>query len=852
MKFVSKNFHKIITISVFTISLLIPLFQPAKSKAFVGEPICVTTITPYVFVNELINHLSDLNLNKDLIVFNRAKYNSTYYALRPDNVSYVDNNAKLVANSTNLQTQPALNKTNNNIVWVDKTGNETASRIVGYLNPTEEVVIISDSSISAVNTSPDYDGSFVVWEGQRLDNGAKNIFLRQIQEVPASAITHISAATNNQLTPKISGDYVVWLDTKETRKPYIVAKNIKTMAKDVVISSFDSDKQAPQTNGQHVVWMDNRNGNWDIYLKNLNSNENEIRLSTQPGDNINPQITKHMVVWYNTSNSTIYAYVFDTQKTHLIMKTAVSVFDLAAFEKAVTWVTKDTNNNATLYWLNCDVATLPEVSNNWSLKGILQMFYEKITLLSPFTDLIEDGLINSIDFSKYIALLNQPIGSPTISTSPPPTISTNPSPACVPEGGQCNSASCCSGLVCISNDTSDIKLCQSETPTPTPISCNGNSQCEQCKLSGGNWEEFGSSCADNCNAGDLCTQVTTTSCNCPASACWNGTTCQFPSAEITNNTVFYLENTNGKKVPVSINIDGSNKKVWGKANTEYSEIAVSPDGKYIAYIEIPQGNNLEHLVIKNIATNQETVITNDNKSKAIRFSPEGNSLYYLNSFLGYEQIFEYVINNDSSYPVYSDNKIRENEYTLSYNTDYLAFNGLTASKSTSDIYIYIRSSNQQIQITNDNLDDSQLQFISNTKWIVYTNGNNDQAEIIKQNMDGRERINLTNNSFYDGWPNVSSDGSKITFLSTRSGKLDLYVMDIDGKNIKNLTNGKYTTLEKPKFSANNKTILFISNSKIYKVNSDGSDLKRLTTSNTLESSVTTIIDNSAQVPSLAF
>ena len=43
----------------------------------------------------------------------------------------------------------------------------------------------------------------------------------------------------------------------------------------------------------------------------------------------------------------------------------------------------------------------------------------------------------------------------------------------------------------------------------------------KCTVGGGEFKEFPNACADNCNAGDICAQVLTESCDCGEGKCWN-------------------------------------------------------------------------------------------------------------------------------------------------------------------------------------------------------------------------------------------------------------------------------------------------------------------------------------------
>lgn len=92
-------------------------------------------------------------------------------------------------------------------------------------------------------------------------------------------------------------------------------------------------------------------------------------------------------------------------------------------------------------------------------------------------------------------------------------------------------------------------------------------------------------------------------------------------------------------------------------------------------------------------------------------------------------------------------------------------------------------------------------------------------------------VNLTNNLAEDDVPSWSPDGTKIAFTSNRDGAGDIYVMDSDGSNVKRLTKtpGQNSS---PTWSPDGSKIVFDSgrdgNREIYIMNTDGSDQTRLT------------------------
>lgn len=118
------------------------------------------------------------------------------------------------------------------------------------------------------------------------------------------------------------------------------------------------------------------------------------------------------------------------------------------------------------------------------------------------------------------------------------------------------------------------------------------------------------------------------------------------------------------------------------------------------------------------------------------------------------------------------------------------------------------------------------------------------GEIWIMNADGTEKQNLTNNPAIDSSPSWAPDGKKIVFVSSRDGNREIYVMNSDGTNQKNLTNNPSVDYA-PRWSPDGKKIAFLStrdrkeydrnislkkdmNVEIYVINSDGTDLKRMT------------------------
>jgi TolB protein len=113
------------------------------------------------------------------------------------------------------------------------------------------------------------------------------------------------------------------------------------------------------------------------------------------------------------------------------------------------------------------------------------------------------------------------------------------------------------------------------------------------------------------------------------------------------------------------------------------------------------------------------------------------------------------------------------------------------------------------------------------------------ADIYQINLKGEIEKRLTKGpaGAINVEPALSPDGSKVAFSSERGGKPMIYVMNSDGSNVKRLTfKGNYNS--SPSWSPDGKKIAFAgqdgSNFDIYTMDPDGSNLKRITSATKLD------------------
>ncbi|GAP05175.1 periplasmic component of the Tol biopolymer transport system [Anaerolinea thermolimosa] len=125
----------------------------------------------------------------------------------------------------------------------------------------------------------------------------------------------------------------------------------------------------------------------------------------------------------------------------------------------------------------------------------------------------------------------------------------------------------------------------------------------------------------------------------------------------------------------------------------------------------------------------------------------------------------------------------------------------------------------------------------NQEQIVFVSRANGNSEIYLINTDGTGLSRLTNNSSEDVYPNYSPDGSKIVFSSKRTGKEQIYTMLANGSQQTRLLADTYDD-GVPEWSPDGTKIAFTRyadydgngvRAEVFVMNSDGSNVNRLTT-----------------------
>jgi len=160
----------------------------------------------------------------------------------------------------------------------------------------------------------------------------------------------ICTAPLNQTAPAVSGDIVVWSDTRNgaASGSDIYLYDFST-GQERAICTAPADQLRVAVSGTRIVWEDRRTGSSDIYLYDLLTGQERV-ICAAPGNQQFPSISGNRIVWMDARNTAttgidIYAYDLATGTESPVCTAAGDQSMPVVSGNRVVW--RDTRNQAT-------------------------------------------------------------------------------------------------------------------------------------------------------------------------------------------------------------------------------------------------------------------------------------------------------------------------------------------------------------------------------------------------------------------------------------------------------------------------------------------------------------------------
>jgi TolB protein len=160
---------------------------------------------------------------------------------------------------------------------------------------TGVVVVVGNESDQLV---PAINGTMVAWEDYRnVDAGAgSDVYARDMTSSPGPE-TLIAGGNGDQGQPAVSDQYIVWVDNSAIRARPRSGGNA------INVATGSGDRFDPAVCGSLVVWTDMRNGNADIFGRNLAGGQ-DFPIATSPATEAYPDCDGNRVVYMSTGATT--------------------------------------------------------------------------------------------------------------------------------------------------------------------------------------------------------------------------------------------------------------------------------------------------------------------------------------------------------------------------------------------------------------------------------------------------------------------------------------------------------------------------------------------------------------------
>ncbi len=193
----------------------------------------------------------------------------------------------------------------------------------------------------------------------------------------------VSSVKGNQYRPTVYGDYVVWADYRNGEWD-IYGKDIGIGEEFPICVVVGELGYPPEIYGDIVVWYDKRSGDWDIYGYNLKEKK-EFLICAHDGAQSNPDIYGDIVVWHDRRSGgdwDIYAKDLGTGKEFVICNAPNSQTDPQIWGDVVVW--RDyRNDNWDVYGYNLTtekefpICTNPNDQNDPDIYGDIVVWEDK-------------------------------------------------------------------------------------------------------------------------------------------------------------------------------------------------------------------------------------------------------------------------------------------------------------------------------------------------------------------------------------------------------------------------------------------------------------------------------------------
>lgn len=227
----------------------------------------------------------------------------------------------------------------------------------------------------------------------------------------------------------------------------------------------------------------------------------------------------------------------------------------------------------------------------------------------------------------------------------------------------------------------------------------------------------------------------------------------------------------------------------------------------------------------------KTLTNNSRKDSSPMISPDGKMVVFTSERVGWWKIWTMNLETNEFNQLTNKGSA---DYSPTWSPDGSKIVFTSSRDRNQEIYIMDIDGTNKINLTKSNSEDVMPSW-GMDGYIYYATGQNGIYQIARIKPDGSNKELLTDSENNKLMPQLSNDGKKILYYGDADGNMEIYLMELNTKKVTRLTDHSLMDI-RPRWSSDNTKIVFERGNKgnnhhIYIMDSDGSNVKQLTTKN---------------------
>lgn len=158
---------------------------------------------------------------------------------------------------------------------------------------------------------------------------------------------------------------IAWIDTRDLGNLLDTGIYVLDRATGEETRITDRGSYSPSLWENFLVWQDRRQGNWDIYFRDLAGNGIDRVISNAPGDQVAPKIFENWIVWtdFRSGNADIYAFDLSQNIEIPLTHDSFAHSNPAIWGQTVVWE-NNRNGNQDIYSINLNTGEERQITTD--------------------------------------------------------------------------------------------------------------------------------------------------------------------------------------------------------------------------------------------------------------------------------------------------------------------------------------------------------------------------------------------------------------------------------------------------------------------------------------------------------